>query len=45
MKDVLHVVLETLETWKSKINLANQFGKSNAIIVKNSGIQIEKRKN
>lgn len=44
MKNALHVVLKTLETWKSKMNLANQFGKNNAIIVKNSGIQIDKRK-
>jgi len=37
MKDVPHVVLKILGTWKSKMNLANQFGKSSAIIVKNSG--------
>lgn len=31
------MVLKTLQTWKSKMNLASQFGKISAIIVKNSG--------
>jgi len=42
MKGALHVVLKTLETWKSKMNLVNKYGKSNAIIAKNFGIQIDK---